>query len=85
METVAEYSEDVPNWALSYIVNGDASGLESDETAMVDEWMAFFSEKAKELGGNVVYSTTDESDDFCSTPAFGLACDTTKTDVLILA
>lgn len=85
MQTVAEYSEDVPNWALSYIINGDASGLESDEVAMVDEWMEFFSDKAKELGGNVVYSTTDDTNDFCSHPAFGLGCDTTKTDVLILA
>ena len=85
MQTVADYSEDVPNYALSYIINGDASGIDDDDQENADDWMQFFEDKAKELGGTVTYSVTEDTNDFCSHPAFGLACDTTKVDILILA
>lgn len=84
MTTLAEYSEDVPNYALSYIINGDASGIDDNDQENADAWMEFFEDKAKELGGAVIYSVTEDTNDFCNNPAFGLACDTTKVDVLIL-
>ena len=83
-KTLAEYSEDVPSYALSYIINGDASGIEDEDQENAAAWMEWFTSKAKELGGSVVYSPTEDTYCFCSCPAFGLACETTKVDVLII-
>ena len=30
--------EQVPDWAMNYLFNGDASGLEEEEIQMVDQW-----------------------------------------------
>lgn len=32
------YDYEVPNWALSYLVNGDSSSLTDEEIEMCDEW-----------------------------------------------
>jgi hypothetical protein len=35
----AEVVYTIGSWALSYLVNGDASGLEDKEQAQVDRWL----------------------------------------------
>ena len=30
--------EKIPTWALAYLINGDPSGLEDEDIAMVDKW-----------------------------------------------
>ena len=40
MKTVAEYTKlKIPSYALSYLVNDDASGLEDKEIAAADQYM----------------------------------------------
>lgn len=90
MKTLAEYQDDVPTWALSAIYNGDDSGLENEEIEQVNRWCKQWEDKAAELGGWVVYSTekddegNDITDEFNRNPAFGLACATESTTILIL-
>jgi hypothetical protein len=90
MKTLAEYQDDVPTWALCSIYNGDDSGLEDEEIEQVNRWCKQWQDKAAELGGHVVYSTekdddgNDITDEFNHNPAFGLACSTESTVILIL-
>lgn len=84
MKTLAEYQEQVPNYALSYLINGDSSGIDDEDVRNADMWLDGYNQIADDLGGNVVLSVTDETNAFCRNPAFGLACDTTTVDVLIL-
>jgi hypothetical protein len=63
------YTEEVPAWAICYIVNGDGNDDFSDEEqAMVDEWIAQYP--------GAIFEPTGETNDFCAFPAFGLACQT---------
>lgn len=85
MQTVLETIEDVPDYALSYLVNGDASGLEGEDQADIDGWFDYFQAIADKRGGHVIISPSDEEPSFTHNPAFGLACDTVPTTVIILA
>lgn len=58
--------EKVPTWAISYMVNGDPTGLEEDEIKEIDEWMR----KYKVL----VVDPTGEPY-FTHYPLFGKACE----------
>lgn len=90
MKTLEEYQDDVPTWALSAIYNDDLSGLNDEEAYEVSRWMTQWDERAKKLGGYVVYSTekdedgSDITDEFNRCPAFGLPCSTESTLILIL-
>lgn len=90
MKTLEEYQDDVPTWALSAIYNGDMSGLDDEEEVMVSNWLKQWEERAKKLGGHVIYSTekddegNDITDEFSRNPAFGLACSTESTVILIV-
>jgi hypothetical protein len=53
-----------PTWALNYAVNGDNTGLTSDEVAMVDDWM-----EHKDFFGS-----DSDNEFFSKFPAFGLPC-----------
>ena len=67
-----ERIDDVPQWAVPYLVNGDASGLETYDKVLVDEWMGELKAEGLEL-----LAPIDGSENaFCSSPAFGPACDT---------
>lgn len=68
------YTEAVPTWALCYIVNGDATGLEEDEINMIDNWMR----KAR----IEIVSPRDEDPYFTHYPAFGLPTDVMDCDVI---
>ena len=84
MKTYAEYEERGPSYALPYIVNGDASGLENDEIIRIDAWADQSHEIAQAVNGHVIFSPRDEEPHFTHRPAFGLACDCIKCDILIL-
>lgn len=85
LQTVLETTEDVPSYALSYLVNGDASGLEDEEQKAIDEWYGHYQEIADRRGGHVIIDPGDEEEEFTRYPAFGLACSTVPTTILILA
>ena len=63
-------TEPIPTWALCYLINGDRTGLNDTELAMIDKWYA---------DNNVqTITTTPENEGsthtyFSHFPAFGLA------------
>ena len=75
MAKFESFVERVPSWALPYLVNGDASGLEESEIKMIDAW--------RELSHYEIISPRDEAEYFSSVPAFGLACDVLDCDCLV--
>lgn len=72
-----------PEWALSYLVNNDPSGLNDDEIAMVDKFDKEYVEYARKINGHVVYHDYSERY-FDHHPEFGLACDCCDLEVSIL-
>lgn len=67
------YDADFPNWALSYFVNGDSSALTEEEIREVDTWV-----DGMRRDGYVDETITDDTNEFCAHPAFGLGSDTTR-------
>lgn len=57
---------DIPEWALSYIINGDASGLSDEEQQMVDEFL-----EKNFPDGFVPEVKEDSRNEFNLYPAFG--------------
>lgn len=75
---IIDYIEDhCPDYALSYLVNGDASGIEDDDVANCDEWLKSLADKmARDYPGldtDLVFDDNAEPS-FRRYPAFGLAC-----------
>lgn len=78
MKIINHISAQIPTYALSYLVNGDASGLEDDEQATIDAWLADCRENLTTAhpGARVGVITRDNfTGSFTHRPAFGLACD----------
>lgn len=46
-------TEKIPTWSLSYLVNGDASGLTDEELQTIDRWY-------KDMGVQVVSPVMDD-------------------------
>jgi hypothetical protein len=85
MKTVAEYTKlKIPSYALSYLVNDDASGLEEKDIAATDAYMQQYYEEAKKAGGHVIFSPSDQEPYFTHTPEYGLPCDVVECTVLIV-
>lgn len=62
-------TEQIPEWALCAIINGDYTGLSSEECETIMDWL-------DETGYDIIAPPQDDdSPYFCSHPAFGLACD----------
>ena len=59
--------DNIPEYALSYLVNDDPSGLEEEDIKNIDEFI-----EREELGACVDWG---EEASFTSRPAFGLATD----------
>lgn len=82
MKTVAEYEVKFPAWALSYVVNGDASGIEPEDKKQVDNYMRQY-----EGRGHVEVCLPAEDNwesHFSWSPEFGLPCDVVDCTILIL-
>lgn len=62
----------VPQWAVCYLVNSDDSGLTPEDKSMVDRWVADLLAEGLEL----LCPIDGSENEFCSAPAFGLACGT---------
>ena len=62
----------IPVYALSYLVNGDASGLEDDDLIIIHDWLE------DEFGALncLIFEPLDEHPGFDWNPAFGLPVDT---------
>ena len=83
METIESYTVEVPEYALCYIVNNDASGLNDEDIKNTDNFMEEYYDRASELKGHVIFSTTEEEGSFNPFPEFGLACNTVTCKILI--
>ena len=86
MKTLKEYDElAIPSWALSYLVNNDATGLSDQDQAQVDSFMADFEAEAKSLNAHVMFADdADGGEFFTHYPEFGLACNCVEAKILIL-
>lgn len=80
---IIDYIEDnFPNYALSYVVNGDASGIEQEDVEACDEWIERLTAKLRKDYPDAVaielLFEDGEGNEFTRHPAFGLACGTTQ-------
>ena len=78
------FKVELPDYCLSYLVNGDSSGLRADEIINVDLFMDEYYDYAEELKGHVVIDVIDEEGSFNPFPEFGLACNTLACNINIL-
>jgi hypothetical protein len=85
MKTVSEYTElKIPAYALSYLVNADASGLEEGDIIATNIYMQQYYKEAEKVGGHVIFSPSDQEPHFTHTPEYGLPCDVVDCTVLIV-
>lgn len=86
MKILLRSTEKIPEYALSYLVNGDDSGLEPEEKKIIDTWVEKFQSWAKDnqIVGYFEISPLDTEPFFTHYPAFGLACTIQECDILIL-
>lgn len=78
MKTIDYISGDCPTYALSYLINGDSSGMEDSDIAACDAWFnACQSRLQAQYPGATIQFLTDDVEgavnEFDSNPAFGLA------------
>lgn len=65
--------ENIPQWAVCYLVNSDDSGLSPEDKKLVDDYVERLLEKERL---RLVCPVDGTENGFCSHPAFGLACET---------
>jgi hypothetical protein len=78
MKIVNHISAAVPTYALSYLVNGDSSGIDQEDVSDIDAWLAGCRENllAAHPGATIDLVTRDGCEgSFTYFPAFGLPCD----------
>ena len=63
---------DMPTYALSYLINGDLSGITEDDVKNIDEFVSMYNEPIFDVADEVYFSKS---------PAFGLP--TTCVECLI--
>ena len=79
------YKEDIPSYALCYLINGDSSGLEQSDIDIIDRFMNSYYEIAEQKNGHVVVDIPDDEESFFAPyPAFGLPCDAYSCNIVIL-
>lgn len=69
--------ERIPTWALCYLINGDSTGLESNEIETIREWI--YDNKILD----VLPPKSDDEGYFTHYPAFGLACDVVECECVL--
>lgn len=87
MKIINHISARIPTCALSYLYDGDASGIEPADVATIDVWLAECRENllAAHPGATIDIVTRDNAEgSFTSSPAFGLACDCVPGAVIAL-
>lgn len=84
---IIKYKEKVPTWALSYLVNGDYSGITDEDKELVDEFWNKYQNQADIFNCIITLNFPDDIDSdkyFCPFPAFGLACDVVDCTVVFV-
>jgi len=77
MKIVNYCDANVPTWALSYLVNNDASGITEEDKKQVDGWRdkCIDALRAETPGASFDFFYSDQEGSFTHRPAFGLAAD----------
>ena len=83
MKTILERKELIPDYALSYLINGDFSGLSPDDRKNIDTWYANY-ENRMQTGESIIISPAEDNSNFTWNPAFGLACNCIECTILIV-
>lgn len=87
MKIYFENNEPIPDYSLSYLINGDDSGLTPDDKIIIDQWLNQYQEIANKVNGDVVIACPNEDQPdpyFTWNPAFGLACNCFDLDIVIM-
>lgn len=86
---IIDYIEDqIPDYALSYLVNGDASGISEEDQANCDDWLKSCTDKlARDHPGLTtgLLLSDDSESGFIRHPAFGKACNCILGAVVVWA
>ena len=65
MQIIDEYNHlKIPSYSLSYIINGDSSGLDETYISLVDKYLSVFENKAKEWGGHIIFGIETNQENF---------------------
>jgi hypothetical protein len=72
--------ENVPCWAAIYFVTGELSGYSEEDLKLIRE----YEDKLKREGLRLVCPIEGTRNEFCATPAFGLACDVEDWEAEVL-
>ena len=75
----------IPSYALSYLINGDASGLPVEDKLRIDKWYQLWQDVADRVNGTVVIAPVDDREFYTKYPEFGLPCQCTECDILVLS
>lgn len=60
--------EEIPEWSLNYVINGDATGLYDEEIDIIDKWL----NENKAIVVDIVYDENGSFESYFSHfPAFG--------------
>jgi|WetSurSiteA1Bulk_404760.scaffolds.fasta_scaffold57653_2 hypothetical protein len=73
-----------PAYALSYLINGDSSGITEEDVTAIDAW---WNEQVSALteGQHLILDPADQADQYFTWhPAFGLACDVIDCNLVVL-
>ena len=70
--------ENVPQWAVNYIINGDISGLEQQDIEMVNQYLLGLADEGFRLTSPIEGSENE----FCAYPEFGKACSTVDFEAI---
>ena len=85
MKKLLDDTVDIPDYALSYLINGDASGLDEEDKRNADKFMKHYEDIAEKYNSSVIIAPEDYNEgSFCSNPAFGLPCNTFECRIIIL-
>ena len=81
---IETYKVEIPDYALSYLINDDSSGIDEAEIKLIDEFMQEYYDEAKKVKGSVIIDVIDEEGSFNAFPEFGLACNTFSCNIHII-
>jgi hypothetical protein len=73
----------IPSWALSYLVNGDSSGISVGDMNTVNRWLEHWTEYAERVSGILNINPVSEFEFFTRYPEFGLPCHCTECDITV--
>lgn len=80
MEIKEQYKEDIPQYALPYLINGDCSGINTEDQLNIDKW---FGSLQKQYNSHHIVIDPLDLTSFEPFPIFGLPCDTELCEITI--